>query len=102
MTNSQIKAIKSIERLVESYCKSMDLEVKRFETRECEYFISVSIVMGRPNDEGTMAFMIRDYAQLFIGKRGGITYPMTNKGGKYCRKKFKGYSILQAVCDQKR
>ena len=101
MTKAQEKAIKKIRTLVESDLYSDSYEIKKWDIDENEYFVSLVIEFGLKNDEGTLAAVIsRDRAHLFIGKRGGITYPVS-KNGKYYTKKFKGYSILQAVCDQR-
>lgn len=103
MTKAQEYAIDRIRRLVERHCKGVDLEVKQFEIDDCDYFISVSVVYGLPNDDGTLAQLLcRDRAHLFVGKRGGITYPVFGKRGGYRRKTFHGYSILEAVVDQRR
>ena len=103
MTKSQIEAIERIKRLaMERYSNYAEThEIKELEVRDYDYFVSVVIETGLKDDEGTLAeFIARDRAHLFIGKRGGITYPVT-VNGKMIRRRFKGYSILQAVCDQR-
>lgn len=102
MNKAQEKAISKIRALVESELYSDDYEIKIWDVTDCEYFISLVVEYGLKNDEGTMASLIaRDRAHLFIGKRGGITYPVSKKNGDIVRRTFKGYSILQAVCDQR-
>lgn len=106
MTNAQIKAVEKIKRLTENELYSDRYEIKTFEVKESEYSVSVYVVYGLKDDEGTMAEVYcRDRAHLFVGKRGGITYYMTKKlkngAWKTYKKVFKGYSILQAVCDQR-
>lgn len=102
MTKSQEKALKKIKLLVEKELYSDDYEIKKWEVTENEYFIALVVEYGLKADEGTLAASIaRDHALLFIGKHGGITYPMSSKNGKVYTKRFKGYSILQAVCDQR-
>lgn len=102
MTKSQEKAIAKIRSLVERELYSDQYEIKRFDITDNKYFISLYVQYGLIGDEGTLAEALgRDSAHLFIGKRGGITYPMSKKNGKFYTKKFEGYSILQAVCDQR-
>ena len=102
MTKSQEKAIERIKRLVEKDFYSDNYEIKEWEIHENEYFVSLYVEYGLKNDEGTLASIIaRDKAHLFIGKRGGITYPVTTKDKKHITRRFEGYSILQAVCDQR-
>ena len=99
MTNSQVKAIESIRALCEKEMRA-DQEFKVWEITENKYFISLFLSYGMIGDEGTLAAAIaRDEAHLFIGKRGAITYPV-HKNGRTFTRKFKGYSILQVVCDQ--
>jgi hypothetical protein len=102
MTNSQKKALEMIKALVISEFYSDQWEIKKFEITDCGSFLSVIIETGRINDEGTMAqIFARDYAHLFIGKRGAITYPVT-ENGKWKKKKFHGYTMLEAVCAQRK
>ena len=101
MTKAQEQAIKKIRKLAEDHLYSDSYEIKEWDIKENEYFVSVVVETGMKNDEGTLASILcRDRAHLFIGKRGGITYPVT-KNGKQVRRRFKGYSILQAVVDQR-
>lgn len=106
MTNSQIKALEKIRTLVENEFYDDKYEIKVWETDENEYFVSLIVEYGLKNDEGTMAeIFCRNRAQLFIGKRGGVKYPVSrqlkNGDWKHYEKKFRGYSILQAVVEQK-
>ena len=101
MTKSQEKAIEKIRKLAEDmfWGGADNYEFKQFEVEELDYgAVSVVVETGHKNDEGTLAAVFcRDYCLLFGGKNGGITY-YDNK----CKKKvFKGYSLLQAVCDQR-
>lgn len=101
MTKSQEQAVKRVRALVESELLSDDYEIKQWDVHENEYFVSLVVEYGLKNDEGTLASLIaRDRAHLFIGKRGGIRYPVS-KDGQTIYRVFKGYSILQAVCDQR-
>ena len=103
ITKAQEKAIAGIKKLAEklhSY-HADKYEIKQFEITDCEYFVSVVVEVGMKDDEGTLAEVFcRDRAHLFIGKRGGITYPVFKNGRTYY-KRFKGYSLLQAVVDQR-
>ena len=101
MTRLQEKAIEKIRKLVERELYSDDYEIKQWDISENEYFVALVVEYGLKNDEGTLASIFaRDHAQLFIGPRGGITYPVF-KNGKTSRRQFGGYSILQAVVDQR-
>ena len=103
MTKAQENAIERIKRLaLNEHGKYADeYEIKEWEVDENEYFVSLVVETGLKGDEGTMAAIFgRDRAHLFIGKKGGITYPVS-KNGKHYTKRFKGYSILQAVVDQR-
>lgn len=100
MTKSQAKAIEKIKRLGEDlfYGGKDNYEFKQFEVEEHDTFVYVLVCTGMKNDEGTMASIFcRDRARLFVGKKGGITY-IDSKGNK---KRFEGYSLLQAVIDQR-
>lgn len=99
MTKAQEKAIERIRTLVEAECGDR-YEIKEWNIAEFPYFVSLVSETGLIGDEGTMASIFaRDRAHLFIGKRGGITYPVI-RNGKQTNRRFKGYSILQAVVDQ--
>ena len=101
MTKSQEGAIAKIKRLAEENLYSEKYEIKEWEVVEYDSFISVVVETGLKGDEGTWASIIaRDRAHLFVGTHGGITYPVS-KNGKHYKNVFKGYSILQAVCDQR-
>lgn len=106
MTKAQEKALNKIRKLVENQFYNDEYEIKKWEVEENEFFVSLVVVYGMKNDNGTLAEVFaRDHAQLFIGKKGGVTYPVskTLKNGnfKWYTKRFKGYSILQAVIDQR-
>lgn len=74
-------------------------ELKEFTVSENKYFVSVVAEVGMKNDEGTLASILcRNRVHLYIGQRGGMTYPMT-KNGKHYRKRFNGY--FQTYMEQK-
>lgn len=108
MTKSQERALNKIKRLAERWANKgfKDGELKEWNVEESEYFVSVIVEIGGKNDEGTWAEVYgRDRAQLFIGKCGGVTYPvhkrLKNGTFKHYTKTFKWHSILQAVVDQR-
>ena len=77
-------------------------EIKDFEVTDHKSFVAVYAISGMIEDEGTMAEVIcRESAHVFIGKRGGITYPVYNwkTQTSSCRPyKF----MLKTVLDQKK
>lgn len=108
MTKSQEKALNEIKALAEKWANEgyKDGELKEWSVEENEHFLSVVIEIGNKNDEDTLAQVFcRDKAHMFIGKRGGVTYPVNKrlKNGtfKHYTKAFKGYSLLQAIVDQR-
>ena len=101
MTNAQKRAIARIDDLVRKEFYNDKYEIKERKIDENEYFVSMIIEWGLKNDEGTMAAIFaRDRAHLFIGRKGGITYPVYKNGDSTCRR-FSGITILQALCDQR-
>lgn len=108
ITKAQEKAIAKIKRLAENLHSyhADKYEIKQFDINDCKYFVSVVVEVGMKDDEGTLAEVFcRDRAQLFIGPRGGIRYPVSKKmkdgSWKHYNKRFEGYSLLQASLDQK-
>lgn len=83
MTNQQENVVKRIKEELERsffYGSKEDYEVKQFEVSEFKYFVSVYAVVGMKNDNGTLASVYcRDTIHVFIGKKGGITYPVHKK-----------------------
>ena len=101
MTDRQRWAITRIKKDVER-CLTEYKELKAWEVRENEYFVSVVFEMGFVGDEGTLSeYLLRLRGQVFVGKRGGITYPMWNhaKNTMY-RKRYR--SALGVCIDQKK
>ena len=97
MTNAQTKAIERVKAMTQSLLFTDNYEVKEFTIQECEFFVSVVIETGMKNDEGTYASIFaRERVHIFIGKRGGITYPVhTNKG--QVRRRLKSCESLLTV-----
>lgn len=78
MTKKQERTIERIKKEIPyfDFYSSDNYEIKKFEVKEYETFVSVYFVTGRKGDEGTMAEVIcRKYRHAFIGKNGGITVP---------------------------
>lgn len=100
MTRAQEIALKKIRKLTDGIMFGDEWEIKEWTVHENEYFVSVIVETGMKNDEGTLASVFcRERAQLFIGKRGGIRYPVYKK--KYVERRFNGYSLLKVVIDQR-
>jgi hypothetical protein len=105
MTNSQERAVQSFRRTVErELLLSEDYEVKRFDIEDCNSFVSVIFETGLKGDEHTLASVFgRERGHIFIGKKGGITYPISyQKDDKYVTK-YKTYkhNIWAIICDQR-
>lgn len=103
MTKHQERAIERLRREVKEdlfFSKEEGkYEIKEFEVHENEYFVSVVFEVGLSNDEHTLASIFcRDHGQVFIGKRGGIRYPVS-KNGKHFTRRFR--SVLSVVIDQR-
>ena len=99
VTNSQAQALVKILKKAESFSYSKgEYEIKEYKITDCETFLSVVLEVGMIGDEGTMAqIFCRDRVHLFIGKKGGITYP-TSKRRK--TKRFDG-SLLGVAIEQR-
>ena len=100
MTRAQEMSIERLKKLIAEDCKDLREEIKKFEVKDFERFVSVYVVLGYENDEGTYAMMARDYAHFYIGKRGGVSFPVHGKNGQYYIS-FKWYSTLQVICRQR-
>lgn len=104
MTNAQEKTLYRVLKMANEFDYSRgkgEYEIKRYEVDDCEYFISVVIETGIIGDEGTLASVLcRDRVHLFIGKRGGITYPCY-KNGKHMIKRFSKTNIFGVLIDQR-
>jgi len=98
MTRSQERALKKLEMLTRKDFLPNE-EMKTWEVKDIGTgTLSVVIEYGLVNDEGTLAeIFARSRCHIFIGSRGGVSY-YNNKG---TRKRFKWYSILQAVVEQR-
>lgn len=100
MTRAQETAVKRIRHLTDGLLFGDNFEIKEWEVEDCGSFVAVTVETGLKNDKGTMASILcRDRAHLFIGKRGGITYPVY-RNGKQIQRRFNGYSLLSVVLEQ--
>ena len=85
MTKAQERRIESIrielEEMATKYHK--DGEIKWFNVEDHGSFVSVSGCVGAQCDEDTYAAILcRDIVHLFIGKKGGVTYPIWKRKQK--------------------
>lgn len=107
MTKAQERAVSRIRWMAENlhYYAKEDYEIKEWKVEECECFVAVVVEVGMKGDEGTLAqALCRDRAQLFIGTRGGITYPAHHikKNGEYkFYTKRMDNGLFSVVYDQK-
>ena len=105
MTRSQEKAVQTFRRTVErELLLSEDYEVKMFEVEDIGHFVSVVFETGLKNDEGTLASVFgRERGHIFIGKKGGITYPVSfYKGEKFIvTSRRYSHNIWSIICDQR-
>jgi hypothetical protein len=104
MTKSQERTINEIKAHFEAQNERRGTEFKQFEVNDTEYLVSLVIVTGGINDEGTMAEVFaRDRRHLFIGKRGGIKlanpgrYNEKTKSIDFCNKRVHGWKALYAL-----
>ena len=79
MTKKQEQIIERIrQEVLKDFCHNNDskYEIKTWEVEENKYFVSLYVVCGLKDDEGTLAEVFaRDRIHVFIGPRGGIKYP---------------------------
>lgn len=103
MTRAQEIAIDRIKHIVkEDFLYSDNFEIKEWKVTENEYFVSLVVTTGLKNDEGTAASVLcRNTAHLFIGKRGGVRYPVV-RNGKIIERRFNVWhqTLLTVVLDQ--
>lgn len=85
----------ALMNVIDSALMGGHYEIKRFETKQYDDGdLSVTIVTGIPNDEGTLAeALCRDYYIFAIGRKGGIYKYVESRSGEYVRKYFKYYAI---------
>ena len=87
MTEQQASSIKYIKQYMVHGC----LEVKEEDIADMGDFLSYSVVVGMPEDEGTLASVLcREYRHFFIGKRGGVQLRTVSIGNKTSNRKVAG------------
>jgi len=107
MTRQQEAALNRIKLKCQSTLFfSENYEFKKWEVKDYQSFVSLVFETGMKGDEGTMAAIFaRDRAHLFIGPRGGVTYPVHKalKNGKHrhSERRWDWVSILTPVIDQR-
>lgn len=105
MNRAQELQVARIRQLTEKdLLMSGRYEVKKFDVTEYDKFIALYIETGMEGDDGTLAEIFCRYtAHLFIGRRGGITYPVhkPNRNGDWrmYNKPFKG-NLFRVYRDQ--
>lgn len=83
---------KQAENLHHSYSSSY--EIKQWEVKENEFFVSVVVEVGLKSDEGSLASILcRDRLQVFIGKKGGAKIPVYN--GKTKKTYYRPFKSMQ-------
>ena len=99
MTKTQEKAVIKISALLTKWVNRLqENEVKVFEINTNENGnIVMYAVIGYKDEEENGTEFLRDYIRVFIGRHGGITYPV-EKNGKYYVKKFN--SIRETIGNQ--
>ena len=95
MTKTQEQVLARIRREVERQLfYSENYEIKDWQVNESEYTVGVFFEVGLKNDEGTLAqFYARDKGQVFIGKKGGLTY-VSKKGAV---RRLNGYNMYTLI-----
>lgn len=82
MTKAQSAQVEYLKRKLVTIL-GKNLEYKEFTVTENDYFVSVSAVVGYPNDEQNLLFLVRNRYHILIGKRGGLR--ARNKRGTWVR-----------------
>ena len=105
LTGSQAKALCNILHKADTFDFNRgkgNYEIKEYTVRGYDSFVSVILEVGMVGDEGTLAQVYaRDRVHLFIGKRGGITYPSSDENGKWCAKPLAKTSLLGVAIEQR-
>lgn len=99
MTRSQEIKLNMIRRDAEIMASEhhKNGEVKQFDVKNFESFISVYVVIGAKDDEGTLASVFcREKVTLFIGKRGKVTFPVWDEKNK--EQRYKNYRSMFCAC----
>lgn len=106
LTKAQERRLEQFRRLAEKELEHMQNgEIKNWQVKECGRDIDLCFSVGRVGDENIWLYFARHNVQVFIGPRGGVTYPVSKKlkNGEYRHytKRWKGYSLYQIIYDQR-
>lgn len=108
MTTAQERQVNNIKNELNRMFDFDKYEFKTWKVDENDYFVSVVFEMGLIGDEGTAAAILgRDRGQIFVGKRGGLKYPvvkMLNNGNCKCysRELNRNYlNLWTVICSQR-
>ena len=103
MTDAQAKALCRILKGLETFSMSAGrYEIKQYEVEDYGQFLSVYAVVGSIGDEGTYASILCRYGvHLFVGKRGGVTYRVTNRYGKRVTRNLSQTSLFSVAIEQR-
>lgn len=107
MTDRQKKMVEKLKAKAEiSLFHGDGYEFKELKVKNLGPFVSVSIVVGLKGDEGSLAAILcRDRFHCFVGKRGGVTYPVNyqckNGNWKHVERRWDGCTVLTMVNDQR-
>lgn len=105
MTREQERTVELIRKEAQKQFFYGDkYEFKEFDVEENEYFVSVVAEVGLIGDEGTFAAVFcRDRVHLFVGKRGGVTYPVNSPKWrkKSLKRRYGSLNLYQVKIEQK-
>ena len=99
MTKSQERVINMLRRDAEIEASKCHVngEIKEFTIKENNGFVSVYVVLGAANDDGTMAAVYcREKTLLFIGKKGQIQIPVLDD--KRNEQRYQRYRGIWLAC----
>lgn len=101
MTRKQERTVEFLRRRILDFHQFEDrYEYKKFEVEEHDHgFVQVYAIVGRKGDEETMASVLcRNYHQIFIGARGGMSAytHKKNKAGRLVSQKVEGPKAVYA------
>lgn len=97
LTEKQAGAVDAIRAAAEQkmYGDRSKYEFKRWEVVAYESFVAVSVVVGRKNDEGTMASVVaRDYGHFYVGRKGGIKTALRARESKSRARDLRKYPLI--------
>lgn len=98
MTKQQEQKVNKIKQAaILEWARNKDYEIKTWKVEDCEFSVSVVVEVGLKGDEGTLAAILgRNRAHIFVGPKGGLSYP-TKKGKK---KALRFINLWEVHCAQ--